>query len=193
MTSRRGDRSTASISSLSPSTWTGLSRRETPVTRAGGRWVRRWARGIRDARERGSISLLTLGLVLVAGMLVVVGVDITAVQLARTQLWDAADAAALDASDQVDEATLMAAGLHEQVPLTDGGVSEAASRHLRDERRPHLVTSWWLGPGTGSPDGSTAVVTVTGHVRLPMVGAVVEAFGGGVDVTVTSRARARVR
>ena len=37
------------------------------------------------------------------------------------------------------------------------------------------------------------MVEVTGHVDLPIVGSVVEAFGGGVDVTVVSRARSAVR
>lgn len=146
-----------------------------------------------DEEDRGSISLLSLGMMLVAAMLIVVGVDITAVQLARTQLWDAADSAALDAADCIDEDRVYTQGLPSMVPVTSAGVAEVAGEHLSAERRPHLVRSWSLGGRTGSPDGETAVVEVTGHVDLPIVGSVVEAFGGGVDVTVVSRARSAVR
>ncbi|WP_156188184.1 pilus assembly protein TadG-related protein [Arsenicicoccus sp. oral taxon 190] len=134
-----------------------------------------------------------MGLTVVAGMLVVVGIDVTAVQLARTQLWDAADSAALDAADRVDEDRVYAEGLHERVPVARAGVAEIAGRHLAEERRPHLVRSWSLGSRTGSPDGESAVVEVVGRVDLPIVGGVAEAFGGGVTVTVVSRARSQVR
>lgn len=146
-----------------------------------------------EQQERGSISLLSLGFALVAGMLIVVGVDVTAVQLARTQLWDAADSAALDAADRLDEPRVYAEGLSDLVPVTSADVAAVAGEHLAAERRPHLVSTWSLGGETGSPDGETAVVSVVGHVELPILGSVVEAFGGGVDVTVVSRARSQVR
>ena len=78
-----------------------------------------------DEEDRGSISLLSLGMMLVAAMLIVVGVDITAVQLARTQLWDAADSAALDAADRIDEDRVYTQGLPSMVPVTSAGVAES--------------------------------------------------------------------
>ncbi len=45
-------------------------------------------------------------------------------------------------------------------------------------------------PQTGSPDGRTAVVTLSGRATLPMTGWVLESLGGGVTITVSSRARA---
>ncbi|MCH8613555.1 pilus assembly protein TadG-related protein [Arsenicicoccus dermatophilus] len=143
--------------------------------------------------ERGSISLLSLGFTLVAALLIVVGIDVTAVQLARTQLWDVADAAALDAADRVDEARVYAGGLGREIPITAAGVGATAQQHLGAQSRPADVDRWSLGGATGSPDGRTAVVQVVGHVRLPVVGSVVEAFGGGMTVVVESRARSRVR
>lgn len=145
-----------------------------------------------DEAESGQISLLSLGFALVAIMLIIVGVDITAVQLARTQLWDAADGAALDAADSLSEQTVYAGGLGVRLPLDTARVAGAASAYLSVDRRPRLVDSWSLGGATGSPDGETAVVQLVGHVELPMLGQVVSAFSGGVTVTVTSRARSTV-
>jgi Putative Flp pilus-assembly TadE/G-like len=55
-----------------------------------------------DQREQGQISLLILGFTVIALMLIIGAVDVTAVQLARTRMLDAADGAALDASDALD-------------------------------------------------------------------------------------------
>jgi len=68
--------------------------------------VERAGPGLGDAQavqpERGQISLLILGFTVIALMLIVGAVDVTAVQLARARLLDAADGAALDASGSLD-------------------------------------------------------------------------------------------
>lgn len=146
----------------------------------------------RAAAEDGNVTLLTLGFLIVVGMLIVVGIDLTAVQVARTQLWDAADGAALSAANSANEAAIYQGGLGGRVPLTSSGVAERAGRYLSADRKPTSVTSWRLGPGTGSPDGQTAEVVLTGHVELPILGVVAQAWSGGVEVTVRSSARATV-
>jgi hypothetical protein len=47
-----------------------------------------------------------------------------------------------------------------------------------------------VAPGTGSPDGETAVVRITGDAEVPLVGGLLRALGGSVTITVESRARA---
>ena len=140
----------------------------------------RAARSRRADRERGQISLLILGFTAVALMLVVGGVDATAVQLARTRMLDAADGAALDAADALDEA----------VRLTDATVQQAAAGYLAAQPRPSGVSSWGLASGTGAADGQTAVVRLQGRATIPMLASVVQVFGGSVTITVESRARA---
>jgi len=143
--------------------------------------------------ERGQISLLILGFTVMALMLIVGGVDVTAVQLARARLLDAADGAALDASDALESGAAYSGGLRSAVEISDGSVREAASQYLSVQPRPLGVASWDLVDGTGSPDGQTAVIRLHGTVDIPIAAAVLSAFGGSVNVTVESRARSGLR
>jgi Flp pilus assembly protein TadG len=59
---------------------------------------RAWERG-----EEGQIGILILGLFSIVLVLILGAIDVTAAQLARMRLLDAADAAALDAADALDE------------------------------------------------------------------------------------------
>lgn len=148
----------------------------------------------RDEGERGQISLLIIGFTMVALMLIIGGVDVTAVTLARSRLLDAADAAALDASDSLDNGSAYEGGLEKSaVSITDGSVRRSASEYLALEPRPNGVSSWALSDGTGSPDGQTAVIRLRGTAQIPIGASVVAAFGGSVEITVESRARSGLR
>lgn len=147
----------------------------------------------REQAERGQISLLILGFTLIALMLIVGGVDVTAVQLSRTRLLDTADSAALDASDALDNGSAYEAGLDRTVPITDGSVRQSATEYLAAQPRPHGISSWVLADGTGSPDGQTAVIRLRGTVDIPIAASVLAAFGGSVNITVESRARSGLR
>ena len=147
----------------------------------------------RTGNENGQILLLALGYTLIAFALVAVAVDATAVHLARTQLLDAADSAALDAADAVDAATVYAGGLGPEVPLSDVAVQAQARAYLATYQPPPRLDAVALAGGTGSPDGTSAVVELTGRVRLPIAAPVVARFAGGITVTVRSTARAGLR
>lgn len=142
--------------------------------------------------ESGQISLLILGFAVVVILLVVGTVAVTSVELSRMRLLDAADAAALDAADSLDS-TAYARGLGGAVTLTDASVRRTAVASLARQHRPPRLLAWSVGPGTGSPDGETAVVTVTGEAEVPLVGGALRAFGGSVRITVQSRARAALQ
>ena len=154
-------------------------------TRGPGRWRS-------TTQDDGQILLLALGYTLIAFALVAVAVDATAVHLARTQLLDAADAAALDAADAVDPASVYAGGLGRDVPLSDAAVRDQAATYLSTYQAPSRLSGIGLTGATGSPDGATAVVELTGTVRLPIAAPVVAAFAGGISVTVRSSARAEL-
>ena len=146
-----------------------------------------------EPREAGQISLLILGFTVVALMLIVGAVDVTAVQLARARLLDAADGAALDAADALDDGSVYRGGLRAAVAITDGSVRQSAARYLAAQPRPNGISSWVLTDGTCTPDGQTAVIRLRGSAVIPIAASVLAAFGGSVDITVESRARSGLR
>lgn len=139
--------------------------------------------------EGGQISILLIGMLSVALTVVLAVVGVTSVQLSRIHLLDAADAAALDASDALVAERAYGSGIGSGVPLSDDSVREAAAAHLASRPLPGRVSAWALAPGTGSPDGRTAVVVLSGRAQIPVVSSVLGAFGAGVSITVTSTAR----
>lgn len=160
---------------------------------------------MRPSGDQGRITVLVVGYFVVVVALVGVVGSIAAVQTARQRLVALADAAALEASQAVDEQAYYRAGLvrtgaaaggvgvggaEGALPLTDAGVRAAATQSLAaagaQERFPSLV----LGPATGSPDGATAQVEVSAVVDVPMLPATLRDAVGGVPITVLSRARA---
>jgi Putative Flp pilus-assembly TadE/G-like len=171
------------------------------LQRRGGRagTVRLGSAGADDERaqderpDRGQISLLILGFTIIALMLIIGAVDMTSVQLARARLFDAADGAALDASDALDNGSAYEGGLKSVIPITDGSVRQSATAYLAVEPRPHGISSWILADGTGSPDGQTAVIRLRGTAEIPIAASVLAAFGGSVRITVESRARSGLR
>lgn len=157
--------------------------------------VRRWWCRASHGRGRddGQIGLLILGLFSIVALLVVGAIDVTAAQLARMRILDAADAIALDAADSLEEASAYRSGVTDAVALSDASVATAASEHLARTPLPAGLTGWGIVAGTGTPDGRTAVVRLQGEARLPMTGGVLEVLGGSVTITVESRARAPLR
>jgi hypothetical protein len=151
-------------------------------------------RGFRRAPdpEAGQISLLILGFAVVVILLLVGTVAVTSVELSRVRLLDAADGAALDAADTLDPVAYRR-GLGDAVALSDASVQRAARGYLATQPRATSIRAWAVAPGTGSPDGQSAVVRVTGEAEVPLVGGVLRALGGSITITVQSRAHATLR
>jgi hypothetical protein len=147
----------------------------------------------RRPTEDGQIAVLVLGLFVVVLVFILGAIDVTAAQLARMRLLDTADALALDAADALDVGAVYEGGVEGPLVLTDNSVQEAATAHLSRTPRPTGISTWNLQPPTGTPDGTTAEVTLSGRATLPMTGWILESLGGGVTITVTSRARAPLR
>jgi hypothetical protein len=135
------------------------------------------------------VSLLVLGFTVVAILLIVGTVAVTSVQLSRMRLLDAADGAALDAADSLDLGAYHE-GLGRAVPLSDSTVRRTAADYLAQRPRPESLLNWQVDSGTGSPDGETAVVRISGQARVALVGGLLRSVGGSVTITVESRARA---
>lgn len=141
-------------------------------------------------REDGRILILGAGLFALLGLLIMGGVDVTAVQLARVKLIDAADAAALDSADAVDPAAVYRGGIGQQVRLSDASVRTDAARSLARQSLPGHLTNWAIVGGTGSTDGVTAHVVLRGTIRPPLTGGLLSLIGKDVTITVQANARA---
>lgn len=148
---------------------------------------------LRDDRpDRGRIIILCAGLFAILGLLIMGGVDVTSVQLARIHLLDAADAAALDAADAADNSAIYAGGVGQSIPLSSAAVWQDARAGLAAQELPAHVLGWAVEDGTGTPDGRTAVVRLRGTVHPPLFGGVLSALGKDVTITVQAQARSDV-
>lgn len=136
------------------------------------------------------MTVLVLGFTVVAILLIIGTVAVTSVQLSRMRLLDAADGAALDAADAFDVAAYQR-GLGGAVGVSPATVQRSANDYLAYQPRPASILAWEVAPGTGSPDGRTAVVRLVGQVEVPFVGALLATVGRSVTITVESRARAQ--
>ncbi|GLY19248.1 pilus assembly protein TadG-related protein [Kineosporia rhizophila] len=138
--------------------------------------------------ERGQILLLTTGFVVLALLLVLVTVDVTALHLQRQELQALSDAAARDAADALDEATFYRHGAQERpVPLSDASVRSSVTGYLAQRA---VDVDVGIGRPTGALDDATAQVTLTGTARIPLIGLVVRRWAGGVPLRATSQATA---
>ena len=132
----------------------------------------------RRRTEEGQIAVLILGLFVIVLVFILGAIDVTAAQLARMRLLDTADAVALDAADALDVAAVYEGGLQGPLVLTDHSVQTAAAAHLARTPRPTGIIGWGLQAPTGTTDGRTAEVTLTGRATLPMTGWILDSLGG---------------
>lgn len=137
--------------------------------------------------DEGQIAVLSIGLAVVAIALVFVVVSISALHLDRKALQAAADMIAVDAASQLpDDYFASPDGV---IRLTDAGVSDASHSYLTEHAAAIGVPNARLASPTGSPDGRTAVVTLTMRSEVILIPALLS-LPDAVQLTVTSRARA---
>ncbi|HSO65719.1 MAG TPA: Tad domain-containing protein [Ornithinibacter sp.] len=141
--------------------------------------------------ERGSITPLILGLTVIAMLLIAGTITVTSAHLSRMRMLDVADGAALSAANALDD-TAYGRGIGDTVPLSNASVRERAATYVGSRPRPGSIHAWRLAPGTGTPDGRTAVVALSGEAELPMIGPALRELGVSVTILVRSQARADV-
>jgi hypothetical protein len=143
--------------------------------------------GRRD--EQGSITPFILGLTVIAMLLIAGTVAVTSAHLSRMRLLDVADGAALNAANAFDDSAYTN-GVGDSVPLSNASVQQRAAEYVASRPRPGSILAWRLASGTGTTDGSTAVVALTGEAELPMIGPALRELGVTVTISVRSQARA---
>lgn len=143
----------------------------------------------RLADARGSMTILTTGVLVVILLVIAVGTAITGVHLERNGLQHTADSAALAASQAVDPARLYSAS--DGAAIHSGSARAAAEEHLRDY--PHDTTNTQdihLVDVTVSEDGTVRVV-ITARTHPPLAGWFMRGTGTAIPLTVEGEARAR--
>jgi hypothetical protein len=147
----------------------------------------------RPRNDDGAIGLLSLGMAVLALTVILVVSAASAVHLEHLRLATAADDLALDAADALDLDRYYS-------PAELGDEEKWKSVQLSEQRMREAVEARLDGDGgrlagvtavnVGTPDGTTAVVTV-GKVVRPMFGIdELLPFIDGIAMTATSRARA---
>lgn len=139
--------------------------------------------------------LLTSMFVAFALVLVAVVVSATAVHLDRKQLFDLADASALDAADAMPAETVYQGGLADPV---DGGVLVLSDADVASSVRSFLVDHPAMLSGLDdvtiiaatTPDGRTANVRLAARSRPVLVSWVTRLWSDGIIVRAESSARA---
>ncbi|MFH5822327.1 hypothetical protein [Georgenia sp. AZ-5] len=137
--------------------------------------------------------LLSLGFGVLVLALVLVVASASAVHIERKRLLALADAAAADAADAMDVAAYYAAegSPATRVPLSDASVDAAVRDHLAAAP---MVTAQFddlrVAEPTGTPDGTTAQVTLTAVARPSLVPWALVPWADGVGLRVTASARA---
>ena len=149
--------------------------------------------------DAGQITLLLIGYAAIALVLVVVGVDVSAVVLARRALASTADAAALGAAQALDRTAVYSGSIGGCAGTLPVDASLARSRVLAvvaddaDGLR-HVFAE--LRPADVAVDAGTVTVHLEGRARVPfgaLLGTLLPGRGDGtVEVGVTAHARSPV-
>ena len=153
----------------------------------------------RDLRaDDGQLTVLIIGFAFIGAVLVVAGVDVSKVFLARRALSSVADAAALAAAQSVDRTALYqgSGGCGELLPLDPDGARSEVQSSLDDDI-PDLHQTF---AAVDAPDVAVSTDTVTVHlsgdVHVPFGSVLsllhVGASNGVVHVGVTSSAQSPV-
>lgn len=149
--------------------------------------------------DRGQLTLLIIGFVTIAAVLVVTAVDVSKVFLARRALASAADAAALRAAQQLDRAAIysgQAGGCGELLPVDASAATSAAAASLDDQTAGLRATFAAVQAPQVSVTGNTVTVRIGGDVVVPfgrVLALLDPAYGDGrVHVAVESSAQSPV-
>lgn len=140
-------------------------------------------------RDAGQLMVLIAGYVLLALLLTTVVIAASSVYIEHKKLLSMADGASVAAADSFTLGQLETGGGTPTAVLTGARVRSAAVEFLDRSSAFTRFSGLAVGPGTGSPDGSTAVVVLSAAVHPPVVNFLVP---DGIRIEASSAARSRL-
>ncbi|GAB5077733.1 pilus assembly protein TadG-related protein [Arthrobacter sp. AD-310] len=135
------------------------------------------------------MMVMILGYVVLALLVAVVVIGISAVYLEHKRLLSLADGASLAAADSYTLGEVETQGGSPSAVLNPARVRNAAADFVARSPAAQRFESLAVAGATGTPDGSTAVVVLTAAVHPPVVNFLVP---DGIRIEATSTARSRL-
>jgi uncharacterized membrane protein len=119
--------------------------------------------------DDGSLTVLIIGFTFIAAVLVVIGVDVSKVFLARRALSSVADAAALAAAQEVDRAAVYAgaAGCGGVLPIDPETAGQQVNASVADDLADLRQSFAVVQPPVADVAAGTVTVRLTGDVAVP--------------------------
>lgn len=143
----------------------------------------------RHQGEDGQMMVMILGYVVLALLVAVVVIGISAVYLEHKRLLSLADGASLAAADSYTLGEVETQGGSPSAVLNPARVRNVAADFVARSPASQRFESLAVAGATGTPDGSTAVVVLTAAVHPPVVNFLVP---DGIRIEATSTARSRL-
>jgi hypothetical protein len=140
-------------------------------------------------RDDGQMIVLVIGYVLLALLLATVVTGVSSIYIEHKKLLSMADGASVAAADSFTLGQLESDGGSPTAVLKGSRVRSAAVDYLDRNGAFTRFGGLAVAPGTGSPDGSTAVVVLSAAVHPPMVNFLVP---DGIRIEARSTARSRL-
>lgn len=151
---------------------------------------------VRGRDDRGQLTLLVIGFVALAATLVVVGVDVSKVFLARRALASAADAAALSAAEAVDRDAIYTGGgvgCGQLLPVDPARAATLVDAVLTDDVDDLRAAVRRLDRPVTTVDGGVVTVALSGRVAVPFGHVLALLVPGHADGTVAVGVTAHAR
>lgn len=139
--------------------------------------------------EDGQLMVMIVGYVALALLVATVVIGISSVYLEHKRLLSLADGASMAAADSYTLGDVSSQGGTPSAVLNPARVRNVAADFIGRSPASQRFSSLAVAPGTGSPDGSTAVVVLTAAVHPPVVNFLVP---DGIRIKASSTARARL-
>ncbi len=139
--------------------------------------------------EDGQVGVMVIGYMLVSLLVVSVVMGASALYLGHKKLLSAADGAALAAADTFSLGNVSAPGEGPAAVLAPAAVQAEVNRYLALTDAADRISGLSVDAETGTADGRTAKVVLTGVVHPPLVNFLIP---DGIPITAVSEARAEL-